>query len=119
MNERLKELAEQAGAEFIDASKDYFGDYHPAGVLTDRIDLQKFAESIVRECIERVRNQCIHVRDSTIEGRPNPFYPDLRVRTEREQGIVECGIKSVIALEELIQESTDRWHKENILGDED
>jgi hypothetical protein len=81
--------------------------------------LDKFAELIVRECIERVRSQCIHVRDSTIEGRPNPFFPDLRVRTEYEQGIVKCGVDSVIALEELIQESTDRWHKENILGDEE
>jgi hypothetical protein len=79
----------------------------------------KFAELIVRECIERVRSQCIHVRDSTIEGRPNPFFPDLRVRTEYEQGIVKCGVDSVIALEELIQESTDRWHKENILRDEE
>ena len=89
------------------------------GDLSEREFLEKFAELIVGECIERVRNQCIHVRDSTIEGRPNPFYPDLRVRTEREQGIVECGVNSVIALEELIQESTDRWHKENILGDEE
>ena len=36
-----------------------------------------------------------------------PFFPDLRVRTEYEQGIVKCGVDSVIALEELIQESTD------------
>lgn len=49
MNERIKQLAEQAGAEFIDASKDYFGDSHPAGVLTDRIDLQKFVDLIVLE----------------------------------------------------------------------
>ena len=107
MNERIRLLAEQAE---MAANR---GDH-----VDVKIMMAKFAELIVRECIERVRNQCIHVRDSTIEGRPNPFYPDLRVRTEREQGIVECGIKSVIALEELIQESTDRWHKENILGDE-
>jgi hypothetical protein len=67
---------------------------------------QKFAELIVRECIERVRLQYIPVRDQL-------------VRTEREQGIVECGVASVIALEELVQESTDKWYKENILGDEE
>ena len=50
MNHRIRELAEQAGADFIDASKDYFGDSHPAGVSTDRIDLQKFAELLIREC---------------------------------------------------------------------
>ena len=109
MNERIRELYNQARNEV--SIRD--------GILTPGELRDKFAELIVRECIERVRNQCIHVRDSTIEGRPNPFYPDLRVRTEREQGIVECGVNSVIALEELIQESTDRWHKENILGDED
>ena len=108
MNERIKELAKLA--EFEPMAGGYHG-------YDD--NLQRFAELIVGECIERVRNQCIHVRDSTIEGRPNPFYPDLRVRTEREQGIVECGVNSVIALEELIQESTDKWYKENVLGDEE
>jgi hypothetical protein len=80
--------------------------------------IEKFAELIVRECIERVCNQYTPVRDSTIEGRPNPFFPELRVRTECEQAVIESGIKNIMALEELIQESTDRWHKENILGDE-
>ena len=115
MNKQIRELAEQA--------REYATTRHPVSniILSVNSDLfeQKFAELIVRECIERVRSQCIHVRDSTIEGRPNPFFPDLRVRTEYEQGIVKCGVDSVIALEELIQESTDRWHKENILGDEE
>jgi hypothetical protein len=79
---------------------------------------EKFAELIVRECIERVCSQYTPIRDSTIEGRPNPFFPELRVRTECEQAVIESGIKSIMALEELIQESTDRWYKENILGDE-
>ena len=106
MNERIQQLAEQAGIYKLD-----IGDETAYWVL------EKFAELIVRECIERVRSQCIPVRDSTIEGRPNPFHPDLRVRTEYEQGIVKCGVDSVIALEELVQESTDKWHKENILRD--
>jgi len=105
MNEKIKELELQC--------------WEPTQYGPAWFNSTKFAELIVRKCIERVRNQCIHVRDSTIEGRSNPFFPDLRVRTEREQGIVECGISSVIALEELIQESTGRWYKENILGDED
>ena len=75
-------------------------------------DKEKFAELIIRECIDRVRSQYIPVRDSTVEGRPNPFHPDLKVRTEREKGIVDCGINSVIALEELIQEQTDKWYEE-------
>ena len=50
MNERFRELAEQSGAQFFPAMTDYFGDTHPSGVLTVKVDLEKFAELIVREC---------------------------------------------------------------------
>jgi|688.fasta_scaffold447231_4 hypothetical protein len=107
MNERIQELAEQAN---LLGPSSRIGNSHEAA--------EKFAELIVRECIERVCSQYTPIRDSTIEGRPNPFFPELRVRTECEQAVIESGIKSIMALEELIQESTDRWYKENILGDE-
>ena len=97
MNERIKELAEQAG--FMEA---WFSE---SGDDCER-EIKKFAELIVQECIDRVRAQYIPVRDQLD-------------RTEREQGIVECGVNSVIALEELVQESTDKWYKENILEDEE
>jgi hypothetical protein len=127
MNKRIRELADQAlkakgpvatigdwgRVEWADNVYPQLGDKMYAAV-----DLEKFAELIVRECIERVGSQYTPVRDSTIEGRPNPFFPELRVRTECEQAVIESGIKSIMALEELIQESTDRWYKENILGDE-
>ena len=103
MNRRIKELAEHAG----------YPDCMTYG--QDKV-LEKFAELIVRECIERVRNQYIPIRDQTVEGKLNPFHPQLRLRTEREEGIVSCGVNSVIALEELIQEQIDKWYKENILG---
>ena len=95
MNERIKELAEQAGMNIVDDKFSTYGRF-----------AEKFAELIIRECIERVRIQYTAQRD-------------LLNRTEREQGRVECGVASVIALEELVQESTDRWYKENILGDEE
>jgi len=101
VNKRIRELEKQCWS-------------HQANCL----DAEKFAELIVRECIERVCNQYTPVRDSTIEGRPNPFFPELRVRTECEQAVIEMGIKSIVALEELIQDATDQWHKENIIGDE-
>ena len=107
MNERLNQLAELAEPRCYERNIDWMEDY-----------LEKFAELIVRECIERVCNQYTPIRDCTIQGRPNHFYPELRVRTECEQAIIESGIKSIMALEELIQDATDRWHKENILGDE-
>ena len=106
MNERIKELLKQAS--IYDGRESLY--------WCSEDNLNKFAELIVRECIERVRSQYIPVRDSTVEGRTNPFHPQLKVRTEREEGVIECGINSVIALEELIQEQTDKWYEENILG---
>lgn len=90
MNERIKQLLEQSGLQA----------YYEA----QEGQIDKFAELLIRECIERVRDQYIPTRD-----KPN--------RTEREQGVVECGVASVVALEELVQESTDQWYKENILED--
>ena len=106
MNERIKELAEQAG-------------YHPDVFELCKPGMEKFAELIVLECIERVKNQYIPIRDQTVEGKLNPFHPQLRLRTDHEKGMVECGVNSVISLEELIQEQTDKWYKENILGVEE
>ena len=102
MNERIKELAEQAGFEITPWGNESVPCVHQEGPID--VELEKFAELIVQECIERVRLQYIPVRDQL-------------VRTEHEQGIVECGVASVIALEELVQESTEQWYKENILGD--
>jgi hypothetical protein len=110
MDTKIKEFIEQAHTYSFQENRGQF-------VLNDFAE--NFAELIVRECIERVGRQYTPIRDSTIEGRPNPFFPELRVRTECEQGIVEYGIKSVMALEELIQEQTDKWYKENVLGDEE
>ena len=90
MTKRIRELAEQA----------------ELNLELQSLKVEKFAELIIRECIERVRAQYTSARDQLD-------------RTEREQGIVECGVASVIALEELVQESTDRWYKENMLDDEE
>ena len=108
MNQRFKELLKQS------TNPPWDGEQGPM----NEFNLERFAELIVRECIERVCNQYTPIRDCTIQGRPNHFYPELRVRTECGQAIIESGIKSIMALEELIQDATDRWHKENILGDE-
>ena len=54
MNERIKELAKQAGVYFGEAHKDYFGEEHPAYVSIRDMDFEKFAELIVRECAKVV-----------------------------------------------------------------
>ena len=46
MNERIKELADQADI--------VFGRYNNNAVLCSAIDINKFAELIVRECIEKI-----------------------------------------------------------------
>ena len=109
MNERIQALAEQAGG----ISGNTAGREEPI-VFFYEANLEKFAELIVRECIERVREQYIPIRDQTVEGKLNPLHTQLRLRTERETGVIECGVNSVISLEELIQEQTDKWYKENI-----
>jgi len=113
MNKRIQQLAEQANLYArSDNSSMLFENYQKRYT-------EKFAELIVRECIERVRQQYVPVRDQTVEGSPNFFHAQLRSRTEREAGIVECGVNSVVALEELIQEQLDKWYKENIIKDEE
>lgn len=51
MNERIKKFAEEAGVIFVPASTDYFGEFYPSAKLTDKMDLEKFAELIVKECV--------------------------------------------------------------------
>ena len=60
MNERIKELAEQAGCKVMDDGEWYI----PSAtglekiVYTKGIGLEKFAESIVKECMEVVAKKC-------------------------------------------------------------
>lgn len=52
MNERIRELAEQAGVYFGKARKDYFGEEYPPYISTRNMDVAKFAELIVKKCAE-------------------------------------------------------------------
>ena len=62
MNERIKELAEDAGVIFVSASTDYLGEYFPSAILTDKMDLEKFAELIVKECAQYMYEHYPHSR---------------------------------------------------------
>jgi hypothetical protein len=57
MNERIRELAEQAGTYFGGGTTDYFGDYLPPYVSITDLDLEKFAELIVREFVSIVEEE--------------------------------------------------------------
>ena len=50
MNERIKELAEQAKFTWVENNKD----------ITGGVDLEKFAELIVRECAEVCKAQATY-----------------------------------------------------------
>lgn len=53
MNERIRELAEQAGIDFFNSTDpEYFGRVYCEGWLEQQ---QKFAELIVEECCDCVR----------------------------------------------------------------
>ena len=66
MNERIRELAEQAGCKVMDDGEWYIPS--AAGlekvVYTSGVGLEKFAELIVRECMEQVW----YTREDSING---------------------------------------------------
>ena len=80
MNDVIKEIAKQCGALFVESSTDYFGERHPAGILTDRVDLEKFAQSIVLECIQNIRDNMEVVKVDTLGDK------DLYLETLRTSG---------------------------------
>jgi hypothetical protein len=63
MNERIRELAEQAGMHRDKFGMYFAGDKHDE----DGVDLEKFAELIVRECCE-VAHCNFHVDGLTLGG---------------------------------------------------
>jgi hypothetical protein len=77
MNERIKELAEQAGADFMRRinynnleGKEYEED---AGVIFDSNEsFEKFAELIVKECLQ----QCEQVRDDAYTQKKSEFLTE-------------------------------------------
>ncbi len=85
MNERIRELAEQAG---IAVWGDAVYMYHPGNTLDSTV-MTKFAELIVRECIEQVRGEFL------------PVLEDKEmVKDTHWDGYVQCGVDSVVAIRE-------------------
>jgi hypothetical protein len=73
MNERIKELAEQAGAS-------YYNTY--TGPLLSPKDIEKFAELIVGECLEQVW----YTREDSINGNVSEV---IKQRIEQHFGVEE------------------------------
>ena len=76
MNERIRELAEQATI-WEERSDGYI------------FDKQKFAELIVAECMNQVREQYLPVLED-----------EVMMKDTHWDGYVQCGVDSVVAIRE-------------------
>jgi hypothetical protein len=87
MNERIRELAEQAGVDFGSVTQDYFGEWVPAITSTEKIDFEKFAELIVRECAEIALEQKKWVEDMKVHNPHDEVWNKARI--QQSQHIVD------------------------------
>ena len=78
MNERIRELAEQAGMNIVDDKFSTYGKF-----------AEKFAELIVRECVNQVKEQYIPVSEDA-----------AMMNDEHWKGYKHCGVDSVVAIRE-------------------
>ena len=84
MNDRIKELAEQAGHRFIPSSNS-----GPLRVECLTPELEKFAELIVRECMRQVEEQYKPVLED-----------ETMMKDTHWDGYVQCGVDSYVAIRE-------------------
>ena len=81
MNERIKQLAEQASHQNPDG--------YPVTIPYSKHFAEKFAELIVAECIEQVRGEFL------------PVLEDKEMMKDTHwDGYVQCGVDSVVAIRE-------------------
>ena len=80
MNERIKELVRQADACYIPRYDMW---------QMDTETLEKFAELIVRECVNQVKEQYIPVSEDA-----------AMMNDEHWKGYKHCGVDSVVAIRE-------------------
>ena len=76
MNSRIKELAEKSGLTF-----DRYGAYVASSLaLQETINLQKFAELIVKECINVALTQKLWVEDQKIFNQQDDIWNRARMQ---------------------------------------
>ena len=84
MNERIKELAEQAGLQLGTVLENY-----TTPVKTITMEQRKFAELIIQECMEQVRGEFL------------PVLEDKEMMKDTHwDGYVQCGVDSYVAIRE-------------------
>ena len=82
MNERIRELAEQA------RQIGEYGNYGQIQLSTQQFE-QKFAELIIAECLSQVREQYLPVLED-----------ELMMKDTHWDGYVQCGVDSYVAIRE-------------------
>ena len=86
MNERIDELMIEAGARFEFLH----------GVHYDDFQYKKFAESIVQECMDAVREQYLPVLED-----------EVMMKDTHWDGYVQCGVDSYVAIKQRFGVSND------------
>ena len=81
MNERIRQLAEQV----VGPSRLHGGDF----ALMGNEQVEKFAELIVQECINQVKEQYLPVMEDV-----------AMMNDEHWKGYKHCGVDSVVAIKE-------------------
>ena len=82
MNERIKQLAIQADIKFLE--------FHGKEYCEAWVEQQeKFAELIVKECMNQVREQYLPVLED-----------ELMMKDTHRDGYVQCGVDSYVAIKE-------------------
>ena len=90
MNERIRELAEQAGLKWKIQPLHYTNTNNPIDFpVSANCDLEKFAELIIAECTEQVRGQYVPVIED-----------EIMMKDTHWDGYVQCGVDSVVAIRE-------------------
>ena len=84
MNERIQELALQAGLQLGTVLENY-----TTPIKTITMEQRKFAELIIQECMEQVRGEYL------------PVLEDKEMMKDTHwDGYVQCGVDSVVAIRE-------------------
>jgi len=83
MNERIQQLAEQAGFDWALKRSSLYG--HD----DDKQNLENLAELIIAECMNQVREQYLPVLED-----------ELMMKDTHWDGYVQCGVDSYVAIKE-------------------
>ena len=90
MTERIKQLALLAGLEWKTQQPHYTNTDNPIDFPESaNRDLEKFAQLIVRECMQQVEEQYLPVLED-----------EIMMKDSHWDGYVQCGVDSYVAIRE-------------------